>query len=321
MKFRLLFSVFAAAALFAALIPARAADYPTKPIKLIVPYVPGATGDLAARLFASQVERRWKQTAIVDYKPGANTMLGSEFVAHGPTDGYTLLINSDSLAYLHLLVKAMPIDPMKDLVPASIIGSFNFVILVPGDLPPNNFREFIAYAKANPGKLNYGSPGGSPVIEVENLKWKLGFEATSILYKGGAAAASALLANEVQLMMGSPAQAAQFAKAGKLKALAIAGPRRHPLIPDVPTLQESGFPGIESGSWIGLFAPAGIAPDILAKLSGQIAELSKTPEAIEKLQAIGWEATPTTSEQTIEIMRRLDRRATEIATRVGIQPE
>lgn len=300
---------------------AQAADYPTRAVQLVVPFAPGASTDATARLLGTFLEQRWKQPVVVLNRPGAGGVIGTDSVAKAPADGYTLLVGVSWTPVMHLLHRDVPFDALKDLAPISVIGASGYVLIVPASLPVRSFQEFVAHAKANPGKLNFGSPGGDPMLEFEILKSRVGWDVTPVPYKGGGPALNALLAGEVQLMFGGPHQAAPLARAGKLRPIAVTTRQRHPLLPEVPTMEQSGVPGYEAGYWIGLFAPARTPADILQRLHREVAAFQRDPEILKKFAGLGWDAMPTTPEQMAEIMRERARVGTEVARRAGLKPE
>jgi tripartite-type tricarboxylate transporter receptor subunit TctC len=261
------------------------AAYPSKAIRIVVPYPAGGGIDVISRVIGERLGRSLGQPVLVDNKPGAGTILAAELVSKAPADGYTLMVTSDSTLTInqHLYAK-LPYDPVKDFAPITQLVSLNQLLLANPAVPANNLKELVAYAKANPGKLNYASygSGSQPHLAMEMLKLQTGMDIVHVPYKGIPQAVPAALAGEVQLTFSGAASSQAFIKAGKLKALAVGGKSRMALFPDVPTFAESGFPDVPSNAWFGLFAPAGTPQDIIMKLNAEVTRILKEPEFIQK---------------------------------------
>ncbi|MDO9280172.1 MAG: tripartite tricarboxylate transporter substrate binding protein [Polaromonas sp.] len=261
------------------------ATYPSKAIRIVVPYPAGGGIDVISRVIGERLSRRLGQPVLVDNKPGAGTILAAELVAKAPADGYTLMVTSDSTLTInqHLYAK-LPYDPVKDFAPITQLVLLNQLLLANPAVPANNLKELVAYAKANPGKLNYASygSGSQPHLAMEMLKVQTGMDIVHVPYKGIPQAVPAALAGEVQLTFSGAASSQAFIKSGKLKALAVGGKSRMALLPDVPTFAESGFPDVPSNAWFGLFAPAGTPQDIILKLHAEVTHILKEPEFIQK---------------------------------------
>jgi tripartite-type tricarboxylate transporter receptor subunit TctC len=262
-----------------------AAAYPSKAIRIVVPYPAGGGIDVLSRVLGERLSRSLGQPVLIDNKPGAGTILAAELVAKAPADGYTLMVTSDSTLTInqHLYAK-LPYDPVKDFAPITQLVLLNQLLLANPTVPANNLKELVVYAKAHPGKLNYASygSGSQPHLAMEMLKVQTGMDIVHVPYKGIPQAVPAALANEVQLTFSGAASSQAFIKAGKLKALAVGGKSRMALLPDVPTFAESGFPDVPSNAWFGLFAPAGTPHDIIMKLHAEVTRILKEPEFIQK---------------------------------------
>lgn len=262
-----------------------AATFPSKPIHIVVPYPPGGGIDVLSRLLGERLNRAWGQAVVIDNKPGGGTLLAADLVSKAAPDGYTLMVTTDATMTInpHLYVK-LPYDPVKDFAPITQMVLLNQLLLANPAVPANNLKELIAYAKANPGKLNYASygSGSQPHLAMETLKAQTGIDIVHVPYKGIPQAVPAALANEVQLTFSGAASSQAYIKAGKLKALAVGGKTRMPLLPDVPTFTESGFPDVPSNAWFGLFAPAGTPRDIVMKLHAEVTRILKDPEFMQK---------------------------------------
>jgi len=260
---------------------ALAQAYPSRTVRIIVPYPPGGGVDGMARPLADQLSKRWGQPVIVENKAGAATIIGAEFVARSAPDGYTLLLTSESTitSNPHVYSK-LPYDPIKELAPITqLIGLPQMVVAHPS-VSANSLGDLVALAKTNPGKLNYGSygSGSQPHLLYEGLKAKAGINLTHVPYKGIAPAVQAVLAGEVQLTMAGASVARGHIQAGKLKPLAIARQARLALMPNVPTLREAGFPDIDPQSWFGLFTTGGSPREAIDKIYADVAAVFSEPE-------------------------------------------
>ncbi len=264
--------------------------YPTKPIRLVVPFPAGGTTDILARAAAQKLTEAWGQTVIVDNRPGAGGNIGSELVAKAAPDGYTLEMGTVGTHAINASLYAkMPYDHVKDFVPVILVAGVPNVLVVHPSVPVHSVAELIAYAKANPGKLNFASSGSGTSIHLSGELFKVmaGVQMAHVPYKGSAPAVQDLLGGQVQLMFDNLPSSLPHIKAGKLRALAVTSATRASALPDVPTVAEAGLPGFEASSWFGVLAPAGTPPAIVAKLNAEIAKWLATPEAQEKLSAQG----------------------------------
>ncbi len=281
----------ALAAVFAAIsLGASAQTFPTKPIRIVVPFPAGGTTDVLARAVAQKLTESLGQAAVVDNRPGAGGNIGAELVAKSPPDGYTLLMGTVGTHAINpSLYPKMPYDHVKDFAPVILVAGVPNVLVINPSLPVNSVQELIAYAKANPGKLNFASSGNGTSIHLsgELFKTMAGIQMTHVPYKGSAPALQDLVGGQVQLMFDNLPSSLALIKAGKLKALAVTSLTRAAALPDVPTVAESGLPGFEASSWFGLLAPAGTPPPIVVTLNADVAKWLATPEAREKLLAQG----------------------------------
>ena len=285
--------ILAAAMLAAlALVPTLAAAqaFPGKPIKIIVPYSPGGTTDLLARLVAQKMRERLGQSVVVDNKPGANGMIGSVMVAKAPPDGYTLGIASPgSHAANASLYKDISYDTVKDFTPITLGVSAPMLLVVHPSLGVNSVKELIAAAKAKPGEISYasGGSGSSQHLAMEQFKMMAGIDMTHVPYKGSAASYPDLIGGSVKAEIDVVPTALPPVKGGRLKVLATGSAKRLAMLPDVPTIAEAGVPGYESSSWYGFVAPAKLPKDILDKLHAEIVRALKQPDVVEKLTNAG----------------------------------
>jgi tripartite-type tricarboxylate transporter receptor subunit TctC len=284
-----------AAGVLAGLGAARAQDYPTRPIKLVVPFGPGGPTDVAARLVSQIAQAELGATIVVENRPGAGGATGSKSVANAEPDGYTLLVGtSATLAVVPALMKNPGYDSVKSFAAVAKVADSTTVMIVPANFPANSVKEFVAYAKANPGKLSYASAGAGNQTQLvaELLKAKAGIEATHIPYKSGAEMVTAVLSEQVQLTFPDISILIPLIREHKVKALAVTSARRHPQLPDVPTLAESGFPDFAITFWSGVVAPAGTPAAVVNKLNAAIDKGLRSREIEDKLAAIGSQTAP-----------------------------
>jgi tripartite-type tricarboxylate transporter receptor subunit TctC len=269
---------------------ASAQGYPNKPIRIVVPFPAGGATDLLARAAAQKLTEAWGQPVVVDNRPGAGGNIGSELVAKAAPDGYTLEMGTVGTHAINASLYAkMPYDHVKDFAPVILVASVPNVLVVNPALPVNSVAELIAYGKANPGKLNFASSGNGTSIHLSGELFKVmaGVQMTHVPYKGSAPALQDLIAGQVQLMFDNLPPSLPQIKGGKLRALAVTSAVRAPALPDVPTVAEAGLPGFEASSWFGILAPAGTPPEVIARLNAEIAKWLASPEAKEKMLALG----------------------------------
>jgi tripartite-type tricarboxylate transporter receptor subunit TctC len=284
-----------AAGVLACLGTAQAQDYPTRPIKLVVPFGPGGPTDVAARLVSQIAQAELGATIVVENRPGAGGATGSKSVANAEPDGYTLLVGtSATLAVVPALMKNPGYDSVKSFAAVAKVADSTTVMIVPANFPANSVKEFVAYAKANPGKLSYASAGAGNQTQLvaELLKAKAGIEATHIPYKSGAEMVTAILSEQVQMTFPDISILIPLIREHKVKALAVTSARRHPQLPDVPTLAECGFPDFAITFWSGVVAPAGTPVAIVGKLNAAIDKGLRSREIQDKLAAIGSQTAP-----------------------------
>jgi tripartite-type tricarboxylate transporter receptor subunit TctC len=285
---------------------ARAADpYPTKVITIVVPQAPGGANDVIGRALAQKLATTIGGPVIVDNRQGAGGNLGTSYVARQPKDGYTLLLNAQSVQTINpFLYRKVPFDPVKDFDPVMVVGVAPYMLAVNTALPARNLRELVALAKAQPGKINFASAGNGTVNHMlgEMLKTAAGIDIVHVPYRGAAAAATDVIAGQAQMAFGSIAGLLPFVKTGQLRAIGVCTEKRTQLAPDLPTLADT-IPGLYANAWYGLFVPAGTPKDIIGKLHGEIAKVMETPDMKERLAGLGVESAPGTPEQLASLMR------------------
>lgn len=272
----------------AAAVSARAADYPVRPIKMIAPFTPGSPVDVVARLFAQQLGSELKQNVVVDNRPGGGTTIGMKAAALAEPDGYTLLFQSSSFVVVPAMYKNLDFDPLKSFTPVSNVAWGSWVTVVPPQLPVRTPRELIAHAKAHPGALNFGyGQGTAPQLVGEWFNKTQGLIIASVPYRGGMQAITDMMGGTIHLNIGTTATLLPLIRSGKIRAIAQWGTSREPDLPDVPTMMESGFPGLSLGFWVGLWAPASTPEPIVASLNRAATTTLASPETREAMARLG----------------------------------
>ena len=293
MKFFLTVARILAASLLAAMVGSATAQqpYPSKPIRLISPYGPGGGNDIMARLIGQKLTESWGQQVIVDNRPGANTMIGTDAVAKAAPDGYTMLLPGINTHIINALLLPTPYDVINDFAPIASLAKMESIMVLNPSVRANNLQELIALAKARPGQLNYAtsSTGGAGHLVGELFKFMAGVNIQHVPYKGSAQALTDLVGGQVQLSILSPVAAIPHIRSGKLKGIAISGETRLSALPQVPTFTEGGLPGFDAKSCYGILAPAHTPREIINKLASEIARIQRMPDFKEKLASQGVE--------------------------------
>ena len=287
-------------ACFLALLAGRAsADYPERPIKVVMPFPPGGTVDVLTRVVAAEASETLGKPLVLEYKPGAGGTIATEAVARAAPDGYTILVATPNHTINPALRAKLPFDTAHDFVPVTLFADIPELLVAHPSVPFDDMAGFLKYAKANPGKLNYASAGVGtlPHVTMEQLLRDAGLQVTHVPYKGAAPAFTDLLAGVAQLKYDTYATSAAMLKAGKLKVLATAGRKRLPQLPNVPTVAESGFPGYEGYLWIGALAPRGTPPAAIGALAQALAKATRSAKVTQRFEADGVEVPPTGPEQ------------------------
>jgi len=265
--------------------------FPVKPVRLVVAFTPGGTTDILARMVAPGMNEAFGQPVVIENRPGAGGIAGTEAAAKAAPDGTTFLMTNVTLVTTAFLYSKLPYDPQKDFVPVTLVATSPLMLVVHPSVAATSVREFVALAKANPGKLTFGSGGvgSTPHLSAELLKSLAGIDAVHVPYKGGAPALNDLIGGQLSFMIENVPGTMPFVKQGKLRALAITSAQRSPLDPALPTMAEAGVPGYEVVGWNGLVAVAGTPPEIVARLQAEVAKALRLPEVRERLAALGAE--------------------------------
>ena len=304
---------------------AAADDYPSKPVRIIVPYPPGGFNDTLARTVAERLGRAWKQSVVVDNRPGGNTVLGNNLAAKSPPDGYTILITPLPFSALPALYGSrLPYNALTDFQPLVWAGSTQNALVVRPDLPGvTNLSELIDFAKKNPGKLNYGSTGSgsSNHLSMELFMTMTGTRMTHVPYKGSAPAVMAMLGGEIDVLFDNVPNLMQQIRAGKLKPVGVTGTQRAALLPETPTIQEGGVPGYEVIVWFGMQMPAGTPKAIVERANRDIVEILKEPEVVKLFKDQGVEVVASTPEAFGQLLRKEVPKWTQVVQDAGVKVE
>jgi tripartite-type tricarboxylate transporter receptor subunit TctC len=291
--------VWVMAALAGPVAPSAAQDYPTKPIRMIVPFPPGGGTDLLSRVVTNKLSESLKQAIVIENKPGAGGNIGVDLAAKSAPDGYTIVMGQTSnMAVNATLYPKLPYDPLKDLTPVALVADSPILIVVSAESPYRSLADLIAAAKAKPETVTFASPGNGTVAHLssEILQGAAGIKFQHIPYKGAAPAITDLLGGRVDLLMSSVPTLLGHVKGGKLRAIALTGPKRSAMLPETPTVAESGFPGFDANTWFGILVPAGTPDPIVRTLNKEINAALQAPEVREKIRTEGGDALGGTSD-------------------------
>ena len=313
-----------AGALLAGSLPASAQPYPNRPLRIVVPFPPGGGTDIGTRIVAQKLQEAWGQAVIVENKPGAAGIVGTELTAKSAPDGYTFMMGNIGTHAINVsLYKKLAYDPVKDFAPVSMVADLPLLLLVHPSVPANSVKELIALAKSQPGKLNFSSSGagGSMHVAAELFKSMAGVDMVHIPYKGGAPAVADLISGQVALSFSTVLETVQHVKAGKVRALAVTNDHRSIALPDLPTIAEAGLPGYQSISWLALFAPAGTPKEIVNKVSAESVRILKLPDVKERLLAQGAEPIGSTPEQLAATLAADIAKYAKVIRESGYKPE
>jgi len=284
---------------------AQAGEFPVKPIRILVPLAPGGGNDAVARMVGSRMQDRLGQPILVDNRPGAGGVVGTEIAARAAPDGYTMIVVNNSHVIMSALYSKLSFDPMRDFTPVSLAASSPLMVVVHPSLPVNNVNELLAWTRANPGKMNYGTSGvGSPPHLAGELLAQMGkADMTAIIFKGIGPAVAAVMSNEIPMTLPNLIVGIPQMKAGRVRGLAITSLKRSDAVPELPTVAESGLPGYEAAIWFGFLAPRGVATPIVDRLNREIVGVLKLPEVRQQVASIGAETIASTPAEFAALMK------------------
>jgi len=298
--------------------------FPSKPVRLIVTSPPGGSNDILNRIVGAKLGELLAQPVLIDNRPGASGFVAAEMVAKSAPDGYTLLAATEATLVANpLFFRNVPYDPQRDFAPVTIAVEIGYVLLVHPSVPARSVEELIALARTAPGRLNYASSGNGSAFHIgmELFKRMAGVDIVHVPFKGSALSVNAMLAGEVQIMLNGTPNGVPLAKSGKLRALAVAGARRSPLAPELPTIAESGLPGYEMSGWFGTVAPAGTPAAVVAVLNREYVRALHVPEVRERLEGYGFDVVGNTPEEFASRMRSESQRLARVIRESGAKPE
>lgn len=302
---------------------ASAQSFPAKPVKFVVPFAPGGTSDIVARSIGQKLGERWGQPVVVENKPGGATTIGADQVAKSPADGYTILLAPAPFVIVQYAYPKLPYDTRRDFTPVSLLVTGPLVIAVNSDGPLKTMDAFLAYLKANPGKLNYGSPGNGslPHLAIELFKMRSGTDITHVPYRGGGPAVVDLVGGRIDVLFASLPEVQPHVQSGKLKVIGVTSPQRWPVMPDLPTVNEKGLSGYEALSWFGVMAPAGVPQDLVARISADIVAVLKADDVRSRLTDQGMDVVGSTPEAFGAFLDREHARWSEVVKTVNVKIE
>ncbi|HEY4371980.1 MAG TPA: tripartite tricarboxylate transporter substrate binding protein [Burkholderiales bacterium] len=308
---------------FGACDSAQAQTYPDHPIHMVIPFAPGGGTDTVIRIIAPRLGAALGQPIVSDYKPGAGTLIGTEFTAHAAADGYTLLIGSASHALNPSLHIKVGYSPTKDFQAVSMAVTFPFILATTNSLPVNNVKELIALAKKEPGKLGYATAGlgSTPHLAGEVFKTMTGTDLIHVPFKGGGPSLTATMGGQVPILFGTAVETLPQAKANKIRGLAVSSAKRSPAAPDMPTISEAGVPGYDVTGWYVILAPAATPKPIVDKLNAELVKVLQMPEVKAQMLSTATEAWPTSAAEAQDFVGRETTRWAQVIKKAGIKPE
>jgi tripartite-type tricarboxylate transporter receptor subunit TctC len=298
--------------------------YPSKPVRWVVPFPPGGSADIMGRMIGQELAKTVGQPVVIENRAGASAIVGSEYVARSAPDGYTLLQGNVSQMTIHpALYPKLPYDPIRDFAPVTVLGIVTSVVVVTPSLPVDSVKDLVALARKRPGQLNYTSSGAgaSTHLTGELLKQRAGIAMTHVNYKGSGPALTDVMAGFVEIMFENLPSALPFIRSGKLKVLAVTGRNRSAILPEVPTLAESGFPGFDMVSWQALLAPAGTPRPVIDRLNAEVGRVLRTPEMKEKMSGLGTDIVANSPEEFAQYLRVETAKWSQIVKVAGIRLE
>lgn len=315
--------IIACALLAAVAVPASAQNFPAKPVRLVVPFPPGGPADSLGRLLAEKLKQSWGESVIVENRGGAGGNIGAEAVAKSAPDGYTLLLNASNHVINSALLDKMPFDPIKDFTPITEVASYMLVLVVHPSVQANSLRELVALARSKPKSLLIANAGnGTPThLTAALFAQAANIDAVHVPYKGAAPANTDLLGGQVHAMFNNPVNALPQVKAGKLRALAVTGAKRTELMPDLPTVAESGYPGFEATTWYGLFGPAGIPREVAERIHEHVLKALHSKDVQAKLAPQGWDIVGSSQPDFAAFLVAETEKWTRVVKGAGIKPD
>ena len=304
MRIRRLAQAMITAAAFAC--SAAYAQFPSRTVKIVLPYAAGGGGDQLTRALAQSLSETWGQSVVVENRPGAGATIGTDLVVKSTADGYTLLVTANTIAVSPAAYPKLPYDVLRDLAPITLLADTPYVLTVHPSVPATRVEEFLRHARTNPGRLNYASPGNGTLshLTFELFRTTTGISATTVTYKGSNPAMLDTIGGQVDFIFDTPAAIGAHVKAQKLRALAVTTKRQAAALPGVPTLSESGLPGFDVSVWFGLMAPAGTAPEIIRKINEDTVKVLGSRRLAERLDAIGMQVLTSSAAEFGEVLRR-----------------
>ena len=308
----------------AALAQSPAGTWPTRPIKWIVPYPPGGITDNATRMVLQKVQEQTGWTIVVDNKPGANSLLGADIAAKAAPDGYTFLtVIAAHAANATLYAGRMPFDPVRSFAPVSLVGIAPLIMTASNGFPPKDVKELIAYAKANPGKVSFGSSGvgAAAHLTTELLKQTAGIDMVHVPYKGTAPATQDLIGGQIQILVDTPSSLMPHVRGGKIKALGMFSAKRLPGAAEVPTLAEAGGPPLQSSTWVMFLAPSAVPRDIVNRMNAEVAKAVASPDITKKFETLGIEPVGNSPEQAAKFLDDEITKWRKVITTAGVKAE
>lgn len=318
-----LFAGIGIALALAAPMVSRAQDYPSRPIQFVVPYTPGTTADVMARLLGTRISQRWNVPVVVENKVGAGGVIGTDAVAKAAPDGYTFLFVATSFGTIPALQPKMPFDPVKSFAPVSLLGTSAMTLVISNTFPATSLKEFVEQVKKQPGVVNYASPGtgSSQHLAMELFKQESGTNMVHVPYKGSSGALNDIIAGHVQASVVSVQSATAFVQAGKMRMLGVMSRERAPTFPQVPTLAESGYPNLQVETWYGVMAPAGTPPAIVSKMNAEINQLLTQADVKEAMAKQGLDPAGGKPERLETLVRNELKQWSQVVTRGKIVAE
>jgi tripartite-type tricarboxylate transporter receptor subunit TctC len=303
--------------------PIVAETFPTRAVRLVVPFAAGGPADTLARILADKLSLAWGQPVVVENRGGGGANIGTEYVARAAPDGYTLLLNASNHVINAGLYEKLSYDPLRDFTPISEVASYMLVMVVHPSVPATTVGEFVAFASARPGRVPVGNAGvGTPThLAALLFAQSAGLDLVHVPYKGAAPASTDLLGGQVLAMFNNPVNALPQIKSATLRGLAVTGTQRLALVPELPTIAESGYAGFEASTWYGLYAPAGIARDIVAKIHDETVRTLNMPDVREKLSLQGWEVIGSTPDELAKVLQSELDKWTTLIKRAGLKVE